>query len=285
VSQLSYGQRVQGSSTYVLIAIVITAVIGLFLLVLGVGFASLGGFAPSLTSMGLEYSVAGIVFLFVVLGAYLTTVERIRRRDYAGARGPLLIWGGVSIVLAAVLGALVYDAGGMFLLLPFGEFFAGMLFIVAQSSIVPPPVAPPAASAIPESPRPLYAETRTQLKPEIQGPGIQGPAIAILQCKAGADAGNSFQVGVGRSRMGRGDFNEIRLQDPTVSRSHAEISFDGASFTIVDLGSSNGTYVDGTPVARGQPRRLREDAQIKLGEEVFQFKAQMQDRTRLAVPA
>jgi len=71
----------------------------------------------------------------------------------------------------------------------------------------------------------------------------------------------------------------VKLDDKTVSRTHAEITYDGKSFAISDLGSSNGTYVDGTAVPAGQPRKLRDGAQVKLGEEMFLFSTE--EKTQL----
>jgi transcriptional regulator with GAF, ATPase, and Fis domain len=51
--------------------------------------------------------------------------------------------------------------------------------------------------------------------------------------------------------VGRGDGAGLVLDDPSVSRQHAEIGFDGAMWTIRDLGSRNGSFVDGKRI-RGE---------------------------------
>ncbi len=50
-------------------------------------------------------------------------------------------------------------------------------------------------------------------------------------------------------RLGRAEDNDIVLPDRRVSRYHARVVADGARFRIEDLQSSNGTYLDGRPVA------------------------------------
>src|SRR4051794_15300350 len=52
-------------------------------------------------------------------------------------------------------------------------------------------------------------------------------------------------------RIGRDPANDVVLQDPNVSRFHAEIALVGGSITVRDLGSSNGTRVDGATVGSG----------------------------------
>ncbi len=43
--------------------------------------------------------------------------------------------------------------------------------------------------------------------------------------------------------MGRASGCEVKLDDQRVSRKHFEIRFDGSQFWVVDLGSTNGTYL------------------------------------------
>lgn len=49
----------------------------------------------------------------------------------------------------------------------------------------------------------------------------------------------------GKSVIGRGTEADIRLDDEMISRRHCEISWDGEKVTVRDLGSTNGTFVDG----------------------------------------
>ena len=71
--------------------------------------------------------------------------------------------------------------------------------------------------------------------------------------------------------LGRATINEIvLLHDSKVSRHHARIDKKEAGFTIVDLGSTNGTYVNGKRVGSST---LVPGNVIKLGDTVFRFES------------
>ena len=67
--------------------------------------------------------------------------------------------------------------------------------------------------------------------------------------------------------IGRDDCANIQLDHPSVSREHAQLALvDGKShFTIEDLGSANGTYIDGRLIPKGKRRRLGYGQEITLG--------------------
>src|SRR5207302_1847947 len=51
-------------------------------------------------------------------------------------------------------------------------------------------------------------------------------------------------------RIGRAQDNDVVVLNPHVSRHHAEVRDDGSTWEVVDLGSTQGTWVGGTRVAR-----------------------------------
>lgn len=63
--------------------------------------------------------------------------------------------------------------------------------------------------------------------------------------------------------LGRRETNTIVVPEQAVSRTHAEIRRDGASYLLRDLGSTSGTYLNGTPLVGDQ--RLRSGDLIELG--------------------
>ena len=64
--------------------------------------------------------------------------------------------------------------------------------------------------------------------------------------------------------IGRGDSNDICLDDPAVSRRHAVIEKLAAGWSIQDVGSLNGTFVNGAMLER--PRPLYSGDEIVIGD-------------------
>lgn len=64
----------------------------------------------------------------------------------------------------------------------------------------------------------------------------------------GADAGKVFRIDKPRVILGRGAGCDIQLTDSEVSRRHAMLEIRGDEVSIKDLGSTNGTFVDGVKV-------------------------------------
>ena len=88
--------------------------------------------------------------------------------------------------------------------------------------------------------------------------------MASLFVIQGADQGKRFEFKSSPVALGRDNSNAIRLHDTEVSRRHAELRLDDEAYRIVDLGSANGTYVNGQPVdqallALGRPAPARPD--------------------------
>ena len=70
--------------------------------------------------------------------------------------------------------------------------------------------------------------------------------------------------------IGRLDTCDVVLDDPTVSRNHAEVRRDGEGFEVVDLGSRNGTKVNGYGIVR---QRLADGDEIHIGAVPMKFEA------------
>jgi hypothetical protein len=71
-----------------------------------------------------------------------------------------------------------------------------------------------------------------------------------------------------RSVLGRSRDADVRIDDANVSRRHAEIVQEGSTYWLVDLGSTNGTEVDGQRVQRA---RLDDGSRFTLGETTVTF--------------
>ncbi|MCD4716599.1 MAG: VWA domain-containing protein [Desulfobacterales bacterium] len=86
------------------------------------------------------------------------------------------------------------------------------------------------------------------------------------------DPGKTFDVSTGKTTIGRTSANDIFIPDKPVSRKHAEITFEGDTFFIRDLGSKNGTQVDGKSMS-SNPECLNNGANIHLSSKtVLEFK-------------
>jgi hypothetical protein len=71
-----------------------------------------------------------------------------------------------------------------------------------------------------------------------------------------------------RSVLGRSRDVDVQIEDPNVSRRHAEIVQEGSAYWLVDLGSTNGTEVDGRRVQRAQ---LADGSRFTVGETTVTF--------------
>jgi len=71
-----------------------------------------------------------------------------------------------------------------------------------------------------------------------------------------------------RSVLGRSRDVDVQIEDPNVSRRHAEIVQEGSVYWLVDLGSTNGTEVEGQRVQRA---RLADGSRFTVGETTVTF--------------
>jgi pSer/pThr/pTyr-binding forkhead associated (FHA) protein len=94
---------------------------------------------------------------------------------------------------------------------------------------------------------------------------------ASLEIVRGRFAGACFQVERAVCSMGRGEENDIRIRDDTVSLTHATLLRKRGAWFVVDLRSMNGTYVDGSRVS-GE-RELHPGARLRLGGVELAFRA------------
>jgi FHA domain/zinc-ribbon domain len=85
------------------------------------------------------------------------------------------------------------------------------------------------------------------------------PGTALLAVRRGPNAGSRFLLDSDLTLVGRHPDSDIFLDDVTVSRRHAEFYRQGGTFTVRDVGSHNGTYVN---------RERIEEAELAVGDEV-----------------
>lgn len=93
------------------------------------------------------------------------------------------------------------------------------------------------------------------------------PPAAVLTVTAGPDTGFKFRVKAGApTTIGRGPDNDIVLDDPATSRRHAHIEFRDGMYVLTDLGSANGTLVNGRRVT---VKGLADGELIQVGQNVM----------------
>ena len=91
----------------------------------------------------------------------------------------------------------------------------------------------------------------------------------------GPQAGHVFALLKDEMYVGRSMPNanwEIALQDPTVSRPHAFIVREDSRWKLFDLGSINGTAVNGEPIIGGKAKWLEDGDRIAFGGTLSQFR-------------
>jgi FHA domain/zinc-ribbon domain len=85
----------------------------------------------------------------------------------------------------------------------------------------------------------------------------------VLIVRRGPNAGSKFFLDVDTTHIGRHPESDIFLDDITVSRRHAEIRRSGNGFSLHDVGSLNGTYVNRERVEGGE---LRSGDELQIGK-------------------
>ncbi|MEV7781766.1 DUF1707 and FHA domain-containing protein [Kitasatospora sp. NPDC088351] len=79
------------------------------------------------------------------------------------------------------------------------------------------------------------------------------------------------QAGARQLTIGRIPGSGLRLLDASVSRQHAELRHEGGGWVLYDLGSTNGTHVNGLRIAGGV--RVRPGDQVRFGNLEFRLAA------------
>ena len=133
---------------------------------------------------------------------------------------------------------------------------------VSKADVPPPPV----HTAQPAPPPPPFVAG-----PPMQGPPVQGPPIRqdypAPRRAAGAavivdQTNQQFDLRVGSNVIGRGSEADLQLLDQGISRRHLDIQYDGIFATAYDLGSTNGTTINGHEVGS---QVLRHGDVIRVG--------------------
>jgi pSer/pThr/pTyr-binding forkhead associated (FHA) protein len=114
-------------------------------------------------------------------------------------------------------------------------------------------------------------QPRSDLAPG--GPGVSSgrPRLLVTTAGEGGSAGvqRSYDITTPVTLLGRGTDCDLRLVDPGVSRHHAEIRVEGPEIVLVDLGSTNGSFMNGQPIRRVT---LVDGSRITMGRTTLVFR-------------
>ena len=98
---------------------------------------------------------------------------------------------------------------------------------------------------------------------ETAGSRIRPPSGASAIVLSGFYEGLEVVLDRRRVVIGRGRKADLVLAEATISRAHAVVGFDTDGFFVEDLGSTNGTMVNGAPVGK---QHLKNDDEIQMGK-------------------
>ncbi len=94
------------------------------------------------------------------------------------------------------------------------------------------------------------------------------PGEACIIVIYGPELGKRVQLGTAPFEIGRSSKNDLFLDQESISRHHARITFDGTQYWVADNNSTNGTYVNDEAV---REQRLRDGDQVRIGRSILKF--------------
>jgi diguanylate cyclase (GGDEF)-like protein len=84
----------------------------------------------------------------------------------------------------------------------------------------------------------------------------------------GTELGKRLELGSAPFEIGRSSNNDLFIDQESVSRHHARITYRDGAYSLADLGSTNGTYVNDESV---NERRLHDGDQVRIGRSILKF--------------
>lgn len=92
---------------------------------------------------------------------------------------------------------------------------------------------------------------------------------ANLVVKQGPQIGILFPITANTTVLGREEMCDIIIQDAEASRQHSKVSWEDNDFFLSDMGSTNGTFINGMQIIA--PTRLKSGDSIGLGQTLLSF--------------
>jgi pSer/pThr/pTyr-binding forkhead associated (FHA) protein len=122
------------------------------------------------------------------------------------------------------------------------------------------------ASIVAEGPAPGGREPRRRAGAELRA-GVE-PRLEVVAAM-GHEPGTVFDLGDGGATLGRSTNSDIEVDDPFASSAHARIFPRGDFMYIEDMGSTNGTYLNGRQLRR--PEQLKMADKIRIGDTEYRY--------------
>jgi hypothetical protein len=122
------------------------------------------------------------------------------------------------------------------------------------------------ASIVAEGASPRARERRQRVGADLRA-GVT-PRLEVVAAM-GHEPGTVFELGDGGATMGRSGSSDIEVDDPFASSAHARIFPRGDFMYIEDMGSTNGTFLNGRQVRR--PEQLRMADKIRIGDTEYRY--------------
>ena len=126
-----------------------------------------------------------------------------------------------------------------------------------------PPGGPPMGGPPPMGPPGSPAQISSQPTPPVT------PLHTARQARLISSDGRQFALAIGSTVIGRGEGAQVRLADVGISRQHARLDYDGTRMVLTDLGSTNGTTVNGNRITAAA---LQHGDVIQLGTTTLTFR-------------
>jgi pSer/pThr/pTyr-binding forkhead associated (FHA) protein len=101
------------------------------------------------------------------------------------------------------------------------------------------------------------------------GPGLENTPQFVLEITEGSGTGTKIELGVESITIGRNASNKLVIDDEGASNYHAEVCKEAIGYVVSDLGSTNGTKVNGEKIVKSP---LAHGSKIKIGTTVIAFK-------------
>jgi two-component system cell cycle response regulator len=109
----------------------------------------------------------------------------------------------------------------------------------------------------------------TQIRPVEKQASDPEQACLVLIYPAGAELGKRYELAGKEITIGRGADCDIQVDRDSVSRRHAKVTRAGAGWAVSDLGSTNGSYVNGQRITA--PTTITLSDTLRIGRTIMRL--------------